>query len=216
MKRFAELNYYELLDISLDATPFEVRQAYKKFTDIYDKKSLATYSFFAESERDQILKRLKKAFLTLADDEKRAAYDYSLIEKGEMSKNSLEKKERRNVISIAHVPRPNDSANHLVRVRQRSPHKCVNELIVSMESAAMITGNKLRNLREALGIEVEEIYQTTKISPSIVDAIEKDDFTNLPPPFYLKSFLRSYAEVLEIDPQKIVAGYFQNMQTGQQ
>lgn len=44
--RFAKLNYYEMLDIQPDATLFEIRHAYNTVMQMYQKESLATYSFF--------------------------------------------------------------------------------------------------------------------------------------------------------------------------
>jgi DnaJ-class molecular chaperone len=82
IKKFNDLNYYELLKIPHNASSFEVRQAYKNILAIYEESSLATYSLFAEDERKAILGKIEKAFLTLIDDEKRNAYDKSLVDVG--------------------------------------------------------------------------------------------------------------------------------------
>lgn len=49
------------------------------------------------------------------------------------------------------------------------------------------------------------------ISRPILDAIEKDLLEKLPPVVYLKNFLRSYAQILQIDPDKVSEGYIKNM-----
>jgi cytoskeletal protein RodZ len=66
-------------------------------------------------------------------------------------------------------------------------------------------------LRESLGIDLKAFFQTTKISPTILQAIETDDKANLPPAIYLNSFLKSYAEVLQLDTKMIVDGYWRNL-----
>jgi len=42
-------------------------------------------------------------------------------------------------------------------------------------------------------------------------AIEESRFEELPPETYLKSFLRSYAKILQIDPQKVIDGYLKTI-----
>lgn len=81
-----------------------------------------------------------------------------------------------------------------------------------MFKGEVISGEHLKNLRESLGIELEEVFQATKISPTALQAIERDDITNLPPTIYLKSFLKAYAEILQLDAKQIVDGYLKNIQ----
>ena len=81
MRNFEELNFYEILEISIDATTFKIRRAYKNALEIYGRKSLLTYSLFSEEERVDILKRLEEAYRTLIDKTKRTAYDATLRDK---------------------------------------------------------------------------------------------------------------------------------------
>jgi cytoskeleton protein RodZ len=83
-----------------------------------------------------------------------------------------------------------------------------------MLKGEVISGKDLKNFRESLGIELREVFQATKISPTTLEAIEKDDTANLPPTIYLKSFLKSYAEILQLDTEKIVDGYLKNIEKG--
>jgi hypothetical protein len=81
MKTFEELNYYELLNIPLNASSLELRRAFRNATSIYKKDSLLTYSLFSDDEREEILQRIEAAYLTLTDENKRALYD-ELLRKG--------------------------------------------------------------------------------------------------------------------------------------
>ena len=91
IRKFEELNYYELLQIPFNASSFEVRQAYKSILSIYEDGSLATYSLFSDDERMSILHRIEKAFLTLTDNKKRDEYDHGLVERGDLSEEMLAK-----------------------------------------------------------------------------------------------------------------------------
>lgn len=83
-----------------------------------------------------------------------------------------------------------------------------------MSEAEAISGKDLKYLRKFFGIGLDEVYQATKISPTALEAIEKDDIANLPPTIYLKSFLKSYAEILQLDTKLIVEGYLKNIEKG--
>ncbi len=75
MKNFEELDYYEILDIPVDASPFEISRAYKNALEVYGESSLLTYSLFSKKERIIILSRIKQAHDTLIDRSKRTEYD---------------------------------------------------------------------------------------------------------------------------------------------
>ena len=78
MKKFDELNYYELLEISYSASASEVEIAYKNALSMYNEDSLLTYSLFVNDERERILKKIEKAYYTLIDDSRRKAYNATL------------------------------------------------------------------------------------------------------------------------------------------
>jgi DnaJ-class molecular chaperone len=81
MRNFEELNFYEILEITMDASPFKIKRAYKNALEVYGKESLLTYSLFSEEERIDILRRIEDAYNTLIDRNKRTAYDASLRDK---------------------------------------------------------------------------------------------------------------------------------------
>ena len=83
-----------------------------------------------------------------------------------------------------------------------------------MFKVEIISGEDLKNLRESQGLELQDIHRITKISPTVLETIEKDDIANLPPRIYLKSFLKAYAEILQVDTNRIVQGYLKNIGIG--
>jgi len=211
IKKFEDLNYYELLRISYNASSFEIRQAYKHVLAIYEENSLATYSFFAEDERKLILSRIEVAFLTLIDDKKRKVYDNNLVNTGEASDKILTDREKKKAIPIYLTSKARENDNSLARIKEKIQENKAGDLVTTMLKRDHISGKDLRNLRESLGIELEEIFQATKISPTALAAIEKDDVVNLPPKIYLISFLKSYAEALQLDPKQVVEGYIKSI-----
>src|SRR5512145_876955 len=83
-KGFAQMNYYEMLDVKPDATMFEIRHAYNAALQLYKPGSLASYSLFSGDERQEILSLVEQAYATLINDQNRKNYDQALVARGEM------------------------------------------------------------------------------------------------------------------------------------
>ena len=81
MNKFDEFNYYEILELPVSASSFEIRRAYRNALEVYNDNSLLTYSLFNAEERVNIFKKLEDAYNTLIDRTKRTAYDATLSDK---------------------------------------------------------------------------------------------------------------------------------------
>jgi len=68
-------------------------------------------------------------------------------------------------------------------------------------------GSYLKKEREARNFSLEEISSAIKIRKGILSAIEKDDYTLLPPPVFVKGFLRAYANHLGLDCGEVMRKY---------
>src|SRR2546426_2111135 len=71
----------------------------------------------------------------------------------------------------------------------------------------MDIGAELRNARKARELSIAEISRVTKISPSVLRAIEHDDFGRVPGGLFARGFLRSYAREVGLAPEEIVEEY---------
>jgi cytoskeletal protein RodZ len=68
-------------------------------------------------------------------------------------------------------------------------------------------GAYLRQAREALGMTLEQVQEKTKIQKSFLVAIENGEFHKLPSPFYVRTYLRSYANCVKVEPHHILRQY---------
>jgi cytoskeleton protein RodZ len=82
-----------------------------------------------------------------------------------------------------------------------------------MFKVEIISGKDLKNLRESQGLDLNDVHRVTKISPTVLEAIENENIARLPS-IYLKSFLKSYAEMLQVDTDIVVDGYLKNVGKG--
>ena len=65
-------------------------------------------------------------------------------------------------------------------------------------------GEYLKKERERRNLSLEEVEKSTKIKGRFISAIEEERFESVPSLFYIKSFLRLYAEFLGLNPNDIL------------
>ncbi len=68
-------------------------------------------------------------------------------------------------------------------------------------------GESLREARMRARIDISEIEAQTKIRAKYLRALENEEWDLLPGPTYVKSFLRTYAEALDLDAKLLVDEY---------
>ncbi|UJD02958.1 helix-turn-helix domain-containing protein [Streptococcus oralis] len=68
-------------------------------------------------------------------------------------------------------------------------------------------GEVLRLARINQGLSIEELQAKTDIQMNLLEAMEADDFDQLPSSFYARSFLRKYAWAVELDERIILDAY---------
>jgi cytoskeleton protein RodZ len=66
-------------------------------------------------------------------------------------------------------------------------------------------GTVLREARERLGLSVADVANQIKFAPRQIEAIEAGDYQQLPEEAFLRGFIRSYAKILQLDAQKLLA-----------
>jgi len=66
-------------------------------------------------------------------------------------------------------------------------------------------GSLLKEAREARGLSLEEVAAATRVRVPYLEALEADALNQLPAPVYARGYLRSYANLLELEPEPLVA-----------
>ena len=70
-------------------------------------------------------------------------------------------------------------------------------------------GERLREARMRQGVDLSEVEAATKIRAKYLRALENEEWALLPGPTFVKTFLRTYAEYLGLDPRALVEEYRQ-------
>ncbi len=76
-----------------------------------------------------------------------------------------------------------------------------------VEHAKPDFGIKMRRLREERGVSLRQIADVTRISVSVLEALERNDMSRLPGGIYSRAFVRSYAIEVGLDPEQTVRDF---------
>jgi hypothetical protein len=186
MKHYAELNYYNLLDVPTTANKVRIQRAYEIAKKTFGEESIATYSLFDAALRKQIMERVEEAFAVLSDEERRYQYDLKLG------------------LKVAPVETPgvvsrSPSARQVLDTTP--PHEN------TLPQGQDVGGDFLKQLRERQGIPLQEVAAKTRINITYLQFIEQDHFKGLPAEVYLRGYLVQYAEILGLDPDQVADRY---------
>jgi transcriptional regulator with XRE-family HTH domain len=76
-----------------------------------------------------------------------------------------------------------------------------------MNTASLSFGRRLRSGRERLGISLEAIAASTKISRSLLADLERGDASKWPPGIYRRAFVREYAAAIGLPAEEVVTEF---------
>ncbi len=65
-------------------------------------------------------------------------------------------------------------------------------------------GDQLRRAREAKGLTVQQIAEETKLKLVQIEALESGDYSAFPAMVYARGSIKSYADVVKIDPTPLL------------
>lgn len=77
-------------------------------------------------------------------------------------------------------------------------------------------GKALKECREQVGKEIDDIASVTRIKASYLKAIEEEDFARLPDNVYTKGYIRQYAQFLGLPSEEIINSYEGYLRSKQQ
>ncbi len=209
-KEFSALNYYEMLDIKPEAVAFEIRHAYNAALQVYQPGSLASYSFFQEDERQNILSLIETAYRTLINDHTRKDYDDELISQGVLSARKDPLPVSKKPVSIFDISRNPLSVTALTSKEALKNKISQSQIIKGILAQDEICGADLKAIRTELGVPLEQIAQETKIRNDHLKSIEDDRVALLPAAIFLKGFVKSYLKCLCLDPVEELAVRYMN------
>jgi len=207
MKPAPDRTLYERLDIAPDASPYEIRRAYRELHELYAEGSPGSYSFFTEEDRRAILTQLEDAYLVLIDPPSRSAYDRDLVSQGRMTEDRLYHDKTKQPVPLYAFRRDRTARTP---ARQAVPAAPEDPLLTAMLRRDTLTGADLKAIRTTKGVSLDSISSQSKVQTATLEALEEDRFDSLPPRVYVRGFLKAYALALAVDPDVVAQAYLKH------
>ncbi|KRM59224.1 hypothetical protein C5L31_000919 [Secundilactobacillus malefermentans] len=78
------------------------------------------------------------------------------------------------------------------------------KILIMSEKDNVSIGKTLRDARIAKGFTIDDLQQTTKIQKRYLIAIEEERFDDLPGDFYVRAFIKQYADTVDLDGAELL------------
>lgn len=73
--------------------------------------------------------------------------------------------------------------------------------------AGELPGAQLARAREDAGWDVGQVAASLHLGQAVIEALERDDYEALPPPLFVRGYIRAYAELVGVDPAPLLAAF---------
>jgi flagellar biosynthesis protein FlhG len=186
-------SHYELLEVPPTASFEDIRRANRRIRDIYGAESIAISGLYDPASLEAVHRRLDLAYTTLMDAAKRKEYDMELFPDG--------------VPMPVSPPMPSDVHLRAAAKVDDPAAIAVRPPMPEISAHTEFSGPLLRQVREAIGIELREIAEKSKIGMTYLVALESEEWSKLPAPVYVRGFLAEYARALGLDIERVKQTY---------
>lgn len=75
------------------------------------------------------------------------------------------------------------------------------------ETNSLTTGQRLRQLREQKHLTIQNVADKLYLDNGVIQALENDRYEALPPPIFVRGYLRGYAKILEVPATSLLEKY---------
>lgn len=233
-------NYYEVLEVPVGASPQEIERAYTRAKNAYSNDSVAMYSLMTADECNQILNQIEEAYSILGFPEKRREYD-RVRGFNSTPRNPFEDiatpapQESRPQVKIhdfidevaikpTEAPRGEFQYENYSSLNQEAKVSKVQALKKfgldfqsdqsmeqKIEQATEYTGPFIKEIREYKNVPMDRLVEMTRISRTLLNAIENDDINKLPAEVYTRGFVAQVAKVLKLNPDLVATSYIHHI-----
>jgi len=223
-----EVDHYRVLEIDPKASPKEVQTAYQVMKKAYDPELTHLSPLLDIAGLQAIQARVEESYRTLIFLESRVTYDRQMLEAGSLKADQVRGLHAM-ATSGAAEPAPTPAPEPVFQAPEggSAPESSGPPVAAGGETstpsgppaaepgsapkeptpAAPGSGAALRAERLRLGQTLEAIASRTKIRQTYLLAIEEDRFDALPPPVFLRGFVREFASCLGLAGDETARAY---------
>jgi hypothetical protein len=215
--RYEGQTYYELLEVTPQAGPADIYNAYQRARSTYSPSSPALYSIFTPQEAQQLMALIEEAYQTLSHQARRREYDakLGLIDprvKPDPATSMRQEKAKKKVddpwvgpVKVVHRSKeelPKGFARTKFSVYEVKP-----DIEAGMAAIEECDGAYLQKIRLYKGVTLDQMSEEIRVIKSTLVALEANDVDALPVAVFTRGFVVQYARALNVDEKKISDGY---------
>lgn len=187
MKRFDQLDPWELLGLAPGATAAEIRNAYERVSSRLAPGSLSFYSIADREEQSDLQRRLRAACAELL--------------------STIGPEETTLAVRIP-TASPLPSAEEAVEAAGVTPAEGpAADLPPAPAAEPEFGGEHLRRVRESRNLTLETLSHRTRIRRALLESLEAESFAALPERVFVRGFVFAVARELGLEPERVWASY---------
>lgn len=193
-------NYYEILELTENATQQEIHMAYAKAKMTYSAENKALHSIFSPNEASELRTLIEEAYEVLSNNTYRNIYEKRVLANtfAESDLTAASIKMASETLFQRATPPP-----VMLEIETAAPIVNVgfeNEMAQKKEWM----GQDLKKVREYRKLSFDELTDITKINPWYIAALEDMDPANLPVEVFVRGYVIQVSKALGLK-EKVVA-----------
>lgn len=223
--RYEGQTYYELLEITPQAGPAEIYNAYQRAKSTYSPSSPAIYTMFTAQEAKELMALIEEAYQTLSHQARRKEYDtkIGLVKPAPIvasiptpapmvtstvssSKEATKKSEDQWVGPVKVISRIQEVPAGFARTKF-SVYEVNAATEREIENLEICDGGFLQKIRLYKGVSLEQISEESRVAKATLVALEANDLEALPVAVFTRGFVVQMARVLQLNERKIADAY---------
>jgi hypothetical protein len=200
--RFESQTYYEILEVSPEAGPGDIYNAYQRARSTYSPSSPALYTMFTPEEAQELMALIEEAYQTLSHQARRREYDTKL---GLIDPKKKVEDPWVGPVKVVHRSKeelPKGFARTKFSVYEVKP-----EFEAEYSSVEECDGSLLQKIRLYKGVTLDQMSEEIRVIKSTLVALEANDLEVLPVAVFIRGFVVQYARALNLDERKITDAY---------
>ncbi len=195
-------NYYEILEITENATQQEIHAAYAKAKETYSAENKALNSIFSPVEATELRTLIEEAFEVLSNNTYRNIYEKRLL-----ANTFLESDMTAEAIKSASA----DLFERVTPPQIKTEPELAPVVDQSLEDEWAAkkewTGQDIKKVREYRKLSFDELTDITKINPWYIAALEDMDPANLPVEVFVRGYVLQVSKALGLKERVVTDSY---------
>jgi len=219
--RYEGQTFYELLEVTPQAGPTEIYNAYQRARTTYSPSSPALYSMFTPQEAAELMALIEEAYQTLSHQARRREYDVKLGLIDPRVKPAVSDKPFISLRQENAAKKVDDPWVGPVKVVQRSKEELPQgfartkfsnyevkpDMEAEIANVQECDGSFLQKVRMYKSVNIDQMSEEIRVTKATLVALEANDLDPLPVAVFTRGFVVQYCRCLQIDEKKITDAY---------